>query len=55
MGRQKAAVNELFPIYYKKKKKNIVTNPKKFRPVTNQSTLYDKIDKKTIGNLSDLW
>ena len=48
MGRQKAAVNELFPIYY------IVTNPKKFRPVTNQSTLYDKIDKKTIGNLSDL-
>lgn len=53
MGRQKAAVNELFPIYYKKEK-NIVTNPKKFRQVTNQSTLYDKIDKKTIGNLSDL-
>ena len=41
-------------IFIIKKEKNIVTNPKKFRPVTNQSTLYDKIDKKTIGNLSDL-
>ena len=54
MGRQKAAVNELFPIYYVKKEKNIVTNPKKFGLVTNQSTLYDKMDKKTIGNLPDL-
>lgn len=53
MGRQKAAVNELFPIYYKKRKK-YRNKSKKFRQVTNQSTLYDKIDKKTIGNLSDL-